>query len=376
MFIQRIISESIKEEIRKEYSKIIVIYGARQVGKTTLVENILENSDKKILRINGDRLSHDDSLSSRNFSKLESLVSGYDILFIDEAQRIPEICINLKILHDNLKKLKIIVTGSSSLDLSSSIKEPLTGRKKQYTLYPISFFELGNIYNHSQLRELIYERMVFGSYPQMLNITNKVERIEYISDLSEDYLYKDILELENIRYSQKLRDLLRLLAFQVGSEVSLSELATNLGLSREIISRYIDLLEQSFVLFKLHGFSRNLRKEVNKKPKIYFHDLGVRNTIIGNFNDIDKRNDVGALWENFLILERLKRNEYKKHFCNQYFWRTYTGAEIDYIEEYGGKLYGYEFKWGKIAKAPTTWLDSYDAEFECFNKDNFINFVV
>ena len=376
MHIQRKITYAIQQELLKENSKIIVIYGARQVGKTTLVESVLEGFNKKILRINGDRLGNDTSLFSRDLRKLESIVDGYDILFIDEAQRIPEIGLTLKILYDNIKNLKIIVTGSSSLDLASSIKEPITGRKKQYTLYPISFLELSEIQNKYELSQSIEERMIFGAYPEVFHIKNKVDRIGYISELAEDYLYKDVLELENIRYHHKLRDLLRLLAFQIGAEVSLSELGNNLGLGKSTVARYIDLLEQSFVLFRLGGFSRNLRKEVNKQPKIYFYDLGIRNSIIDNFNELDKRNDVGALWENFLILERLKRNEYKSHLCSKYFWRTYTGAEIDYIEEYGGKLYGYEFKWRKISKAPKSWVETYNGDFQCLNKENFVDFVL
>ena len=222
------------------------------------------------------------------------------------------------------------------------------------------------------------ERIIFGSYPQILSIKSKEEKIDYISELTEDYLYKDILEIENIRYHRKLRDLLRLLAFQIGSEVSLSELGTNLGISKDNVARYIDLLEQSFVLFTLGGFSRNLLKEVNKKPKIYFYDLGVRNAIIGNFNYLNARNDTVALWENFLIIERLKRNEYKRHICNKYFWRTYTGAELDYIEEYSGDLHGYELKYNKTSKAPQSWIETYKQEkasFECVNQDNFLDFV-
>ena len=380
MLIKRIIFDQIKSELLKAHSKIIAIYGARQVGKTTLVESVLTDfKNNRILRINGDRLADNKDISSANFSILEALVDGYDILFIDEAQRIPEIGLNLKILYDNLANLKIIVTGSSSLDLASSIKEPLTGRKIQYKLYPISFLELKQSYNNHELKQIIEERMIFGSYPQVLNIKNKEAKIKHIKELTEDYLYKDVLELENIRYHYKLRDLLKLLAFQVGNEVSLNELARGLSLSKETVARYIDLLEQSFVIFTLRGFSRNLRKEVNKKPKIYFYDLGIRNAIIDNFSYIDNRNDIGALWENFLMLERVKRNEYKQHFCAQYFWRTYTGAELDYIEEYGGRLYGYEFKWNRLSKVPQSWIDTYqkeNASFECLNKENFVDFII
>lgn len=375
MIVDRFIRESIESELLREHSQIIVIYGARQVGKTTLIESILEKNNKKILRINGDRLESSKDLSSRDFQKLESMTAGYSILFVDEAQRIPEIGINLKILHDHLKHLKIIVTGSSALDLSSKVKEPLTGRKKQFVLYPISFLELNKQDTHYDLMQTLEERMIFGSYPRVLTIKSKEEKINYISELSEDYLYKDVLEIENIRYHRKLRDLLRLLAFQIGSEVSLSELGSHLNLGKDTVARYIDLLEKSFVIYTLRGFSRNLRKEVNKKPKLYFYDLGVRNAIIGNFNYLDARNDVGALWENFLISERMKRNEYLKTHGSCYFWRTYTGAELDYVEECNGKLYGYEFKWNKSAKAPESWHETYHGEYACINRDHFMEFV-
>lgn len=377
MLIQRQIISDIHKELLKERSRIIVIYGPRQVGKTTLVNTILESyPEKKILSINGDDENSYGSISSRSLRDLEGMVHGFDILYIDEAQRIPEIGINLKILYDHITSLKIIVTGSSVLDLASQTKEALTGRKEQFTLYPISLGELCQTHHQHYVKSQINERMVFGSYPQALTIVNRDERTRYVEDLAQDYLYKDVLELENVRYHRKIRDLLRLLAFQIGSEVSFNELGTSLGLGRETVMRYVDLLEKSFVLFTLRGFSRNLRKEVNKMPKIYFYDLGIRNALIKNFNPIEERNDVGALWENFIMSERMKRNEYMHHSCSSYFWRTYTGAELDYIEEFGGKLYGYEFKWKKTSKAPKTWVETYSSEFACINKENFLNFVL
>ena len=378
MLIKRNLTAKITAELKNKNSPITVIYGARQVGKTTLVENILKNSSKNILKINGDRLADQADISSRDFNKLKNLVAGFDILFIDEAQRIPEIGINLKILHDNLPDLKIIVTCSSALDLSSSIKEPLTGRKKQFTLYPISFLELAAEYSERELAQQLEDRLIFGGYPKLGSFAAKHDKIAYITELTEDYLYKDILEIENIRYYHKLRDLLRLLAFQIGSEISLSELGNNLALGKETVARYIDLLEQSFVIFTLRGFSRNLRKEVYKKPKIYFYDLGIRNSILGNFNNLELRNDRGVLWENFLLIERMKKNSYQDKYLNQYFWRIYTGAELDYIEESGGELHGYEFKYSKTSKAPQSWLTAYkneNAKFTCINKDNFLNFI-
>ena len=376
MLIDRILTEEIKERLFAERRKIIVIYGARQVGKTTMVKGILKDMDKKILFIEGDDFRYRDILSSMDLDKLKALVSGYDILFLDEAQRVKNIGINLKMLHDNISDLRIIVTGSSALDLANSIKEPLTGRTYTYKLYPISTLELKKYKNDFELGLDLEQRMIFGSYPEVFNIQNNKEKIEYLESLASDYLYKDILELEYIKYSNKLKDLLKLLALQIGSEVSYNELANNLELSRPTISSYIDLLEKAFILVKLNAFSRNKRKEVVKKPKIYFLDLGVRNAIINSFSYLDSRNDVGALWENFLIIERLKRNGYLKHYCSQYFWRTYTGAELDYIEEYDGKLHGYEFKWSKKQlKAPETWTSEYNGSFECVNKDSFVGFV-
>ena len=301
MFVTRAIKDQIAMELAKDRSKIVVIYGARQVGKTTLVESVLKKIKGRILRINGDRLGNHRDISSRDLQKLQSLVEGCAVLFIDEAQRIPEIGVNLKILYDHIPQLKIIVTGSSSLDLSSSVKEPLTGRKKQFALYSVSFLELKKDYIPFELMETLEERLIFGSYPHLLSIGGNKGRIDYICELTEDYLYKDILQIENIRYHRKLRDLLRLLAFQVGSEVSFSELGSHLGLGKETIARYIDLLEQSFVLFTLRGFSRNLRKEVNKKPKIYFYDLGVRNAVIGNFNYLNAKRNSGHYGKTFLF---------------------------------------------------------------------------
>jgi len=377
MFFYRAISESIKSELTKENAKIIVVYGARQVGKTTLIENILHNfSHCKILRLNGDRLDSLRGLIDRDLEKMRLIVSDYDIIFIDEAQRIPNIGINLKLLYDNFKHLKIIVTGSSSLDLASSIKETLTGRKRQYELYPISFLELSDSKTKYEMIHMLEEIMIFGAYPEILGMNSRFDKERYITELSEDYLYKDILEIERIKVPHKLRDLLRLIAFQIGSEVSFNELANNLGISREAVARYIAMLENAFVLFRLDGFSRNLRKEASKKPKIYFYDLGVRNAIIGNFNYLDQRNDIGALWENFLVIERLKRNAYNEYRPSTHFWRTHTGAELDYIEDINGKLYGYEFKWNKESKAPKTWTETYGAEFACINKENFLDFIL
>ena len=359
-------------------NKIIVIYGARRVGKTTLVRQLLAEIPLKTLQINADERRYIEVLSSRDFQKMQLLVDGYEVLFIDEAQRIPDIGINLKILHDNLPNLKIIVTGSSSFELANRTKESLTGRTWTYSLFPIALTELKNQMNSFEIDQKLEELLVFGSYPDVLNFANQQDKIKYLYELSNSYLYKDIFELSSIKYPDKLRRLLQLLAFQVGSEVSLNELGQSLQMSKDSVNTYIDLLEKAFVVFRLSGYSRNLRKEVVKMDKIYFYDLGIRNAVIENFHLFNLRNDVGQLWENFLVVERQKLNHYNENFIKPYFWRTYTGAELDYIEEGMQKLAGFEFKFGqKISKPPKSWQENYpNATFECINKSNFIEFLV
>jgi predicted AAA+ superfamily ATPase len=376
MYIDRVIAGDIMAKLAVDNAKIIVIYGSRQVGKTTLVEHIIKQTGYKTLYINGDDINDARRLASRDTDKLSKLVKGYELLFIDEAQKIEDIGTNLKILYDRCKPLKIIVTGSSALELANHIKEPLTGRVHKYLLYPISFLELSNKYTPTELDRSLEECLIYGTYPDIFLQEGIEDKKEYLKTLAESYLYRDVLDLENIRYSRKIRDLLELLAFQIGSEISYSEIGQKLGLSHHTVIDYIDLLEKSFVIQTVRGFSRNLRKEITKKPKIYFYDLGIRNTLIGNFADINRRNDIGALWENFLFIERIKRNHYLKHICSTYFWRTYTGAELDYVEDYEGQLNGYEFKWSKTAKPPQLWLDEYNGSFKYVNKDNFLEFIL
>lgn len=378
MLIERLQKENLKKELR-ESNKVIVLYGARQVGKTTLVRETLRDYPGKVLEINADAMPFVEALSSRNPDQLKSMVQGYDLLFIDEAQRIPDIGINLKILHDNLPKLKIIATGSSSLDLANRVKEPLTGRTWTYQLFPISMQELANYTgaNDFEMRLKVEEWMVYGLYPEVLRFESREKKMRYLQELTQSYLYKDILTIANIRYPEKLRQILKLLAWQVGSLVSVNELANTLQINRDAVLNYLDLLEKSFVIFRLRGFSRNLRKEMTKMDKIYFYDLGVRNALIENFNSAATRSDMGQLWENFLIAERLKASSYQFHYASRYFWRTQTGAELDYVEESGGHLAGFEFKWGnKKTNAPKTWTETYPAaSFACINPANFMDFV-
>ncbi len=376
MLIPRLITKQVLQDLTQS-DKIVLLYGPRQAGKTTLSKLILEKTGMKTLIVNADQSKYIDILSSRDLSKLKSLVHGYEILFIDEGQRIPEIGINLKILHDEIPQLKVLVTGSSSFLLSDRVTESLTGRKRIYTLLPISMGELSKSNNTFELNDQLEERLVYGQYPEVINLTGYHEKEDYLREISSSYIYKDILELENIRYPFKIRDLLRLLAFQTGSQVSLHELGRQLGLNRETVERYLYLLEQSFVIFRLPAFSRNLRKEISKSQKFYFYDNGIRNILIDNLLSPEKRNDTGALWENFVLSERKKKLLYEKKYTNNYFWRTYTGSEIDYIEEYQGKYCATEIKYSKSkAKIPKTWQEQYGNDFQVINKENYLDFIL
>ena len=378
MKIKRSLLSILKNELMKT-NKGLVIYGPRQVGKTTLINDLLNEFKWNTLVLNGDqRGSWWELLTSRELSKLTLLTSGYDAVFIDEAQRIPEIGLSLKILLDNFPKLKVIVTGSSSLDLASKISEPLTGRIYSYKLFSISQGELRLINTPYEMGTQIEERLVYGSYPEIFSLDGALAKSKYLQNLVDTYLYKDLLEFGDIRNSSKIRDLLKLLAFQVGNQVSLSELANSLELNRITVDRYIDLLEKSFIIFRLSGFSRNLRKEVTKMDKIYFYDIGVRNAIIGNLNLLTGRDDVGKLWENFLIAERMKKLRYEQKMFSLHFWRLSSGAEIDLVEEIEGKLHGFEFKYGKkVVKTPKSWTTGYpNATATLINQENWQEFVV
>lgn len=376
MKINRLIKAQILEKLRKT-PKAIVLYGPRQVGKTTLGQDLIAELGLKTLAISADEQRFTEILSSRDGRRLAELVEGVELLFIDEAQRIPNIGLNLKIIIDNFPNLKIITTGSSSFELANQVAEPLTGRKWTFHLYPISQVELLHHFAPFELRDRLAERLIWGAYPELWKLSGRQNKEDYLRELSSDYLYKDILAIAEIRHADKLRNLLKLIAFQIGNEVSLNELSHNLDLSKETVSRYLNLLEKSFVLFRLSGFSRNLRKEITKNSKYYFYDLGIRNCLIDNFKDLFSRNDQGALWENFLIIERLKRNVYLKTGGIPYFWRTYSGAEIDYIEESGDNLLGTEIKWkNKKAQAPKLWLNEYkEASWQLVNPDNWLDFV-
>ena len=376
MQIERVITPQIITQVHNS-RKAIVIYGPRQVGKTTLCRTLTKQLGPKTLWINADEGRYMEVLSSQDSKKLHELVHGYELLIIDEAQRIPNIGINLKILIDTLPELKIIATGSSSFELANIIAEPLTGRKWTYQLYPIAQLELTSLLNSFELKGQLEERLIWGSYPELFQLTGWKEKRIYMAELTSDYLYKDILALEGLRYPDKLKKLLKLLAFQIGNEVSLHEVGTQLNMAKETVARYLDLLEKTFILFRLTGFSRNLRKEVAKMHKYYFCDVGIRNHLIDNFKPLSERNDLGQLWENFLIMERVKKNHYNRRFITPYFWRTYTGAEIDYVEEGENQLVGFELTWNsKKKRSPHTWQEEYGGTWELIHRDNWLDFAV
>lgn len=363
---------------RLSSGKIVVLYGARQVGKSTLLTEVLKDYPGKVLRVNADARKYVDVFESLDPDKIRQLVSGYDLVFIDEAQRIREAGLALKILHDEIPQVRVVVSGSSSLELANHIREPLTGRTLTSTLYPLAFCELAAAGNNTfELANKLESALVFGLYPAVFTAKSQSLKEDLLSELSSSYLYRDVLALEGVKNPKALDKMLRLLAYQIGNEVSINELAGQLGLSAPTADRYLRLLEQSFVVFRVSGFSRNLRKEVTKMDKIYFYDTGVRNAIIDDLRPLDLRGDVGQLWENFLVAERRKLIEYKRWRIKQYFWRVRSGAEVDYVEESAGKLEAWEFKWEKPAhKAPAGFTGTYpDAKFGWINRQNFVPFV-
>lgn len=359
-------------------NRVLVLYGPRRVGKTTLLQDFLSSCILRYKLDSGDNLKTQQIVSSQDFATIQEYAAGYELIAIDEAQRIPHVGIGLKILVDQVFGIRVIATGSSSFELSGQVGEPLTGRKQTLIFYPIAQLELASLYNQHELRERISEWLVFGSYPDVVNAKHKLDKQHILEELINSYLLKDILEIERVKGSKILLDLLRLVAFQVGNELSLSELASQIGIDTKTVARYLDLFEKSFVLYNLRGFSRNLRKEITKKSKYYFYDNGIRNAIISNFNDLEIRNDVGALWENFLVAERLKKTSYHSMYANRFFWRTWDGQEVDLVEEREGKLFGYEFKWSeKTKKPPRDWQETYpDASYEVITRENYLDFIL
>mgnify|MGYP001570939642 FL=1 len=357
--------------------KALVIYGPRQVGKTTLIKDFLAVYPERYKLDSGDNIHIQAILGSQDFNAIKEYAQGYSLIVIDEAQRIPGIGQGLKILVDHVPGIKVIAAGSSSFELAGQLGEPLTGSKTTLTLYPVSQLELRGLYNTYELKSNLEHWLIFGGYPEITAAGSKSEKIRLLEELAQSYLFKDILELEQVKSSKTLIDLLRLLAFQVGKEVSISELGRQIGVDTKTAARYLDLFEKAFVVYNLRGFSRNLRSEIVRQSRYYFYDNGIRNAVIANFNELNLRNDAGELWENFLFMERLKKRSYQNIFANGYFWRTWEHQEIDLIEEREGKLFAFEFKWGKgKTKPPKQWTAGYpEALFEVIDRENYLEFI-
>lgn len=358
---------------------VLIIFGPRQVGKTTLLKSFLNQTPLKYRLDSGDNIRIQQLLGSQDFDRILEYAQGYDLIAIDEAQNIPNIGVALKILVDQVPGLSVIATGSSSFDLAQSVGEPLTGRKVTLTLYPVAQLELAHMYNTYDLRAQLTDYLIFGSYPAVVTAKKREEKIGILTELVDSYLLRDILALENIKKSETLFNLVQLLAFQIGQLVSHNELATQLRIDSKTVAKYLDLLEKSFVIYKLSGFSRNLRNEISGKHKYYFLDLGVRNAVVAQFNPLEMRNDVGGLWENFVFIERLKKTAYSGFYGKRYFWRTYQGQEIDFIEQIEGILSGFEAKWSMTKKVgtPSDWEKDYpQASFDIISPANYLDYML
>ncbi len=357
--------------------KVMLVYGARRVGKTVLIRQVSEKYAGKTLFLNGEDASTEVMFRERTAAHYRQLLSGVDLLIIDEAQNIPEIGKILKLIVDDVETIQVIASGSSSFDLRNQTGEPLVGRSYTFHLSPLSAEEWLTQIPAAQLYMDLEERLVYGNYPELLSIKSFEQKQMYLSELAQSYLLKDILTLDGIKNSSKMYNLLRLVAFQMGSEVSYDELGKHLSLSRNTVEKYLDLLAKTFVIYRLPAYSRNPRKEVSKAGKWYFYDNGIRNAVIGDFRPLAIRQDVGALWESYMISERMKLNDNRHDTSMYYFWRTYNGQEIDLIEERNGELKAFEFKWGdKKPKCPSSFKDNYpDVPFTSVNKSNFIDFV-
>ena len=360
-------------------NKVLILLGARRVGKTNLITNFLkEISTETYLHLNGEDNNNANLLKERTVTNYKRLLKGVDLLVIDEAQNIPEIGLILKLIVDTIEGIKIIATGSSVFDLSNNLGEPLVGRKNTLYLFPFSQIEFSQQENYKQTTENLEKRLLFGSYPELEQYENWDDKEDYIYEIINSYLLKDILIFEGIKHSDKIYDLLRLIAFQIGKEVSILELATQLQLSKNTVTNYLDLLSKVFILFKVEGFSRNLRKEITKSSRWYFYDNGIRNGLINNFKQLTNRNDVGELWENYLVSERIKKQNYHKIRCNNFFWRTYDQQELDWLEEKGDDLLAFEFKWNenRKSKIPAAFAKAYpEATFTVINKQNYLDFI-
>jgi len=372
MLYARTILDKLHKKMGK--GKAIVIVGARQVGKTTLMQQLL--GDIPHLFINGDDPLDRQLMDNPNTAQLRSIIGKHKVVLIDEAQRIQDIGLTLKIIIDQFKEVQLLVSGSSAFDLANKTQEPLTGRKWEYTLFPLSWEELEESLGYLEATKQLELRMLYGFYPDVLN--NPGMEQDILGQLIDGYLYKDLLAFSGIRKPEELENLVKALALQIGNEVSYNELSQLLGIDKNTVGNYIRILEQGFVIYRLGTYSRNLRNEIKRNQKIYFYDNGIRNAVLGNFIPLDSRADKGALWENFLLSERIKHNAYHGKRVRSYFWRTKQQQEVDYVEEINGKVEGFEFKWQASAreKLPKSFMDTYQAKIKVFDRHNFRDFVL
>jgi len=373
--IQRALEKKLLSDIKPQ--KVVLLLGARRVGKTVLMEKLIREYGDGVVFLNGEDYATVEMLSARTISSYKQLFQGVKLLAIDEAQNIPHIGNILKLIIDHIEGLSVIVSGSSSFDLYNMAGEPLVGRSNHYMLYPFSLKELSKEESGVETMQLLEERLVYGMYPELIHISDFDKKKQYLLEVVNSYLLKDILMIDGIKNSSKMRDLLRLVAFQMGSEVSYDELARQLGLSRNTVEKYLDLLSKIYVIHKLPAFSQNKRKEVTKSSKWYFTDNGIRNAVINDFRVVSMREDVGLLWESFLIGERMKKRNNANEFASFYFWRSYSMQEIDLIEEFNGTISAFEFKWNnKKVKTPSRFVENYpDTDFNVINKMNFWDFI-
>lgn len=374
MIIQRKIQSLVESSLFQ--GKVVIIYGARQVGKTTLVKEILKNYSTSSSYLSCDEPDIRQALTNKTSTELRSFLGAKKIIILDEAQRVKDIGLTLKLMVDNFSETQIIATGSSSFELSNHIIEPLTGRKKEFLLFPLALQELSQINDKLEMDRLLERRLVYGMYPSIALAGG--EAVADLKELARSYLYKDILNFENIRNNEAIEKLLQALALQIGQEVSYSELSSLVGIDKKTVASYLEILEKAFIVFRLNPFSRNLRNELKKLRKVYFYDTGIRNILINNLNPLDLRQDVGQLWENFILSERLKYNYNNGQEQNSYFWRTRDGQEIDLIEEKGGHLSAFEFKWkSDKLKTPKSFLNAYpDSGLRLINNNNYREFVM
>ena len=367
--IKRSIEDTIKDQLHGD--RAIIVMGARQVGKTTLLKQIFATDGNDVLWMSGDEPDVRGMFENMTSTRLRSIIGNHRVVIIDEAQRIEDIGVKLKLITDQIPNVQLLATGSSSFELANKINEPLTGRKWEYRLFPLSFTELANETNLIEEKRMVPHRMVYGSYPDV--VTHPGKEVAILRELTDSYLYKDILEFERIHKPEKLTKLLQALAYQVGAEVSYNELSQLCGLDAKTVASYISILEQAYIIFRLGSFSRNLRNELKNSRKIYFYDNGIRNALIGNFAQIENRTDVGALFENYAIAERMKRKEYLMDYARSWFWRNSNKQEIDYIEEKDDKIHAYELKWNpkRKASAPLSFRNAYpNADFTVIHRDN------